>query len=169
MKEEDLWIGDRILLIKSNRIGFYEGKTLTEKFKINVNGKIILTSLSNLSILKEEKIKKSIDFPSVPSKPDKVLGNRTFKDFNPIIDLHIEKLAPELIKEVPQMIVRHQLNACKLHVEEAIKIGIKTLTIIHGRGKGELRKEVEHLLTNYSEIHFTTLKHNGGATEVWLR
>ena len=164
MIEENFWIGDQVLLIKSNRQGTYEGANPNGKHRIKVDGKIVLSSIANLTKVDIPKLKPAITFDDSPSTT-----TPRYRDFNKSIDLHIEKLDPELLRQPPQMILRRQLAACKNHIDTAISVGAKIIIIIHGKGTGELKKEVDYILSQYPEIHFSNPINNGGATEVWLR
>lgn len=164
LKKDDLWIGDEVILLKSARRGIYVGDSSDGKCRIKIGGKIILSPISNLELYKAPKKIKKIDLDSLEKKP-----KLRYQNYNTEVDLHAEAISPDLIKEPPQMILRMQLQVCKKHLDDAIAVGAKIVTIIHGIGKGELKKEVEFLISQYKEVQMTTPKHNGGATEVWFR
>ena len=158
---EDLWYGDEVELIKSGRKGTYAGKTEKKKVRVEVEGKIILTSISNLQvphkkkdISEEEKEKTTNNFSSVPIPKE--------------IDLHMEKLATDVQGMRPERIHDFQISACRNFIENAIDRKLPFIKIIHGKGTGNLKASVMHLLSLYDEVHIHTPAHAGGATDVWL-
>ena len=54
-------------------------------------------------------------------------------------------------------------------LDQAVLAGLGELRIIHGKGTGELRKEVLYILGQYPEVVGTGSIHDGGATEVILK
>ena len=159
----EYWVGDRVLLKKSLRAGTFEGLTPSGKARIKVSGKIILSTADNLEELKEENPKK------ISLSAEEVTDHPTPKDFNPEIDLHIEVLDPTLVQRMPHMILSKQISACKAHIERALALRRREITIIHGKGKGQLKLEVDSLLASYDEVLYTRVIHQGGATSVGLR
>ncbi|GEM_PF-5521940 len=56
------------------------------------------------------------------------------------IDLHIEKLRPQDYKRLsPSEILRIQVQAAEDYVDEACRLGVSPVYLIHGVGKGRLR------------------------------
>ena len=54
-------------------------------------------------------------------------------------------------------------------MDGAIEAGLKRVTIVHGKGKGTLKAEVEHLLkSSYKDAVHLIIPLNEGTTEVWL-
>lgn len=163
---KDLWIGDLLLLRKSGRKGIYKGVNKNGKLRIDIDGKIVLTSKSNVVIIEEdEEVQDYFDFA------DDSDTSQSIKDFcsGDTIDLHIEKLAPFMVNELPLRIIDYQLRKCKEFINEAIRRNIKIIKIIHGKGDGTLRNEVHHLLDLYDEVNIKIPVNDGGATEVWFR
>ena len=164
MKEVDLWIGDIILLKKSGNQGKYAGKTQDGKFKITLpNGKTILTTLSNMQLAPPVKEEVILHFDDM-----KVSNTNKFDQLRSI-DLHIDKLAPHLERAKAERILRYQLDACKQFLDEAFHGGRKIVTIIHGKGEGVLRSEVQHLLKMNDRVGVMSEINDGGATEVWFK
>lgn len=158
---DELWIGDTVKLLASNRIGKYDGQ-INGKARININGKIVLTAPSNLSI-HEEKESPYIDL-------DLSTGtSTTVEPPNTEIDLHIDKLNPNMLNALPERIRDYQIGAAKTFIEQAIQHKLSSIEIIHGKGKGVLKAEVHHLLSLYDEVKFHVMGRDGGSTEVWFR
>ncbi len=163
---KDLWIGDLLLLKKSGRKGIYKGITSAGKLRIEIGGKIILTSKNNVEILEDDEELQA--FTEFEEEADTSLTTEQIR-FNDTIDLHIDKLAPFLINELPLRIVDFQIRKCKEFIEYAIGSNRKIIKIIHGKGDGTLKSEVHHLLDHYDEVNLKIPVNDGGATEVWLK
>ena len=166
MDLKELWIGDQVRLLSSGRNGTFEGIAKDGRARVKVVGNFILTAATNL-----ERYEETAKPPTITNSEEHKNGYDldARESFKSEIDLHIDSLAPMLTNEAPQLIIRRQLLECRRYVQDAIQFGMKYITIIHGVGTGELKKEVEHLLSEYSEVRYTIPKHNGGATEVWLK
>lgn len=63
-------------------------------------------------------------------------------DFNPTIDLHIEKLVEDPSKVKSNTTFLLQLAAYKKHLDQALRLGVDRIFVIHGVGTGKLRKAV---------------------------
>lgn len=93
-------------------------------------------------------------------------------EFIPELDLHIDKLVadPEQLNkaEILQVQVRH----FEQYLQQAIRLGVSRVFIIHGLGKGKLRQLIAKNLRQYPEV--TSFKneyhprYGWGATEVEL-
>ncbi len=169
LKIKDLWVGDWVVLETSQRVGKYVGMAPDGRARIQIGDKIVLVKEGSLTLKPEVEgfpdhlladfleDKQSIGSP----KPIKVKFEHT-------IDLHIDKLAPDMTNDFPGRIIEFQLAKCREFVQEAIRLRYPHITIIHGKGQGVLKKEVEALLNSYHEARFKVSKNDGGAIEVWL-
>ncbi len=92
--------------------------------------------------------------------------------FSTEIDLHIEKLFPNAGKMSNGEKLRLQLDAFDNYLDEAIRLGVPKVFIIHGVGKGRLRNEIASRLVQNSYVDsFKNEYHHAygwGATEVLL-
>ncbi len=156
---KNLWIGELLQVISSGRIGTYEGLAKNGKLRIKAEGKIYLASLKNVQEYQAPSEKKTL--PLEPIKKYKAL-----KAFNDTLDLHMEKLSPDLEHANPIQILNYQVKTCENYIKQAINRRRASVTIIHGKGKGQLKNEVIHLLKSYSQVKFYIEKNNGGAQEV---
>jgi len=59
-----------------------------------------------------------------------------------VVDLHIEKLAPEFAGMLPQVILEKQILAFEIAMENSIAINMEGITFIHGIGNGKLKEEI---------------------------
>lgn len=167
MRPEDLWIGDPVRIIKSGRTGSYEGKSKDGRARIKSNGKIYLVDHSKISLHTEEKASNSATIPYA-EETNTAFSLKTALSVPKSLDLHIEVLHPALTHEAPQIILNHQISRCEMYIDSAIRAGAKVITIIHGHGTGQLRREVEHLLSMRDEVRYHIPAMSGAATEVWL-
>jgi dsDNA-specific endonuclease/ATPase MutS2 len=167
MGQTEFWIGDLVVIKSSGKEGRFEGKNADGKARISFGSKILLISMDNL-IMQVEKNDDDEIFKSLLFE-DKETPKKEFKvSIKTIIDLHIVQLAPHMVNELPQRIIDFQIIRCDEFVQEAINKHYPIILIIHGKGQGVLKSEVEHLLKKYDQVRFTFTKNNGGAIEVWL-
>lgn len=165
LKLEDLWIGDRLRILTSGRVGTFEGIADDGRARIRSEGKIYRAPDINLELAPE-----TTSRPAEPVIPEeKKYSIADTLAFDSTIDLHIEVLKPELTHEAPQLILQHQIKKCKEHISEAIKVKAKIITIIHGHGSGQLRREVEHILSLTEQVRYHIPTMSGAATEVWMK
>ncbi len=102
---------------------------------------------------------------------DKVnIDTMAFAEFPTEIDLHIEKLLPDSRKLDKRAILRIQLEAFENYINQAIRLGIERVFVIHGVGEGKLRNAIATRLIKYPEVEsFKNEFHpryGFGATEV---
>ena len=161
MRIEDLWIGDLVRLKKSGRIGKFEGEHPSGRARISIDSKIILSSVANLESINESQLEERTHEDKIEKKKQP-----SFQKFEDTIDLHIEKLQPSLRNEIPQMIINKQVAACRAYLQQAIELKRSQVVIIHGKGEGQLKLEVEMILKELSEVQYFDIIHDGGATLV---
>lgn len=167
MNIDELWIGDTIRIKSSLKVGTYEGQAKDGRLRVKYHGKILLVTLDNIEpyVIPDQKLIPT--YQDIPI-PKESLVKKSIQ-FQPEIDLHIETLNPTLENEAPQIILNHQIVKCTQFIQEAIRLNIKIILIIHGKGTGQLKREVDFILSDFHEVRFALPKHNGGATEVWLK
>lgn len=94
-------------------------------------------------------------------------------NFKPEIDLHIEQLTPKFEGLSNAEKIRIQLHHFDEFIAKAIRLGVPSVFVIHGVGKGKLRDEIAtRLLQNPDVETFKNEfhpKYGYGATEVILR
>ncbi|MBK8348132.1 MAG: Smr/MutS family protein [Saprospiraceae bacterium] len=167
MNLNELWIGDLLSVRSSGRIGKFAG-IKDGKARISSDGKIFLVVATNLERVPEKEYFENIhDFlnkekeTSTAAKPLKIKLNHT-------LDLHIEKLGPHMENENPARILEFQVQQSFEFIRHAIEHKYPHFTIIHGKGQGVLKLEIEHQLKQFHQIKITFSKNGGGAVEVWL-
>lgn len=162
----DFWIGDWVKILSLGKIGKFEG-SVNKKAKIKLDKKLMLVSLSDIELLPEELIPDNIVKSSNDSYYKTV--SKPLVIFNNVLDLHIEILAPKMINERAEMLVSYQVKQAKQYLNEAINRKIISVKIIHGKGIGALKMEIEHLLKSFPEVYFTKTVNNGGAIDVMFQ
>ncbi len=159
LKLDDLWIGDKVLLKKSGRVGTFEG-VKNGKVRVKCADKIVVTPVVNLDIYIEKEVTPDfsldVEIYPKPSRPD------------PVIDLHIENLNPWLKNNRPERIIDYQIAAARNYIDLIIEFNMLRAEIIHGKGEGILKSEVHHLLSMRSEVKHFVLMNDGGSTEILL-
>lgn len=169
MNLKDLWTGEKLMIKSTGRIGTFEGVNQEGKARIKSDGKIYLATAQNIEIIPEKEVFPNIhDFLNQESEK-KIDNPKSLKiTFNHTLDLHIDKLAPHMENEPSGRIMEFQLEKTKVFVRDAIDRNFPHITIIHGKGQGVLKREIEHLLKDFHQIKLTFSKNGGGAVEVWL-
>ncbi len=167
---KSLWIGDMLSIKSSGRIGKFEGINKEGKARITVEGRIILTNASNIELLPDATSKGfDIDAFLEEEKQKEVTSKAPIKiKAHDVLDLHIDKLAPDMVNDLPQRIIEYQLATSEKFISEAIRLNTPQITIIHGKGTGVLRQAIESQLKMFPQVRFTFSKNQGGAVEIWL-
>ena len=71
--------------------------------------------------------------------------------------------------QLPRYILEFQKQKCLEFIQYAITKNYPVIHIIHGKGQGVLKSEIEHMLKQYNHVvKWTFSKNDGGAVEVWL-
>jgi hypothetical protein len=94
-----------------------------------------------------------------------------FNSKNTAVDLHLEVLLPKDYRSYSDVeALGLQLEVVRAVIREANRHRIRKFVMVHGVGKGKLRREIRNLLTDsYPEIEFLDgnyQKFGGGATEL---
>ena len=166
MDKNDLWIGDYVQLIKSGRIGRYEGPGKNGKLKIRIHdNKVVLSTLKNIHVLDDD-YRPNHEIEQVEEV--RRSENREYETLEKEIDLHMEKLFPSQFFSRPERILDLQIKAAKNYIEKAIELRLPRVIIIHGKGEGVLKTEIDHLLKGFDQVNFHIEANRGGATEVWF-
>lgn len=80
------------------------------------------------------------------------IDTMAFAEFPTEIDLHIEKLLPDSQKLDKRAILRVQLEAFEHYINQAIRLGMERVFVIHGVGEGKLRDAIATRLIKYPEV-----------------
>lgn len=91
---------------------------------------------------------------------------------NPVVDLHIEKIAPHLPGLSNTEKLMFQLAHAEKALDEAVRLGLPELVFIHGIGRGVLRNKLNELLKGHQNVAVYFLddsgKYGNGATQAVL-
>ena len=87
------------------------------------------------------------------------------------VDLHIEKLVPDLRGMSAYDILDHQLDVARGQLEFALRKRIQRIVFIHGVGEGVLKAELHTLIRRYEGLRARDADYRTygmGATEVYI-
>jgi len=157
---ESLWIGDTVQIISTGQIGKYHGHERGQ-VKVKCQKEILMVSPDDIVLYEEPALETPLVFDEIKTQKKIKISSS--------LDLHIEKLAPEMRSQLPARIRDYQLTRARQYIEQTIAMKKAVVTIIHGKGTGALKSEIVHMLSLIPEVRFTFERNNGGATEVWLK
>lgn len=168
MDLKTLWIGDRVEVLSSSNQGKFEGISKDGRARVLIGEKIFLVMADNIKTITEAEY-----FPDIHeflkndiSETKKAVPLKI--KFDHTLDLHLEKLAPHMQNELPARILEFQVQKSEVFIREAISKNYPHITIIHGKGAGVLKEQIEAQLKGFPQVRFTFSKNGGGAVEVWL-
>lgn len=158
---KEIWIGERLRIKSSGQIGTFEGIVTDQIIKLKTAHQVIQIQLHQLELAEEEITDNSIFFDQDTElkKKDKTQNS---------IDLHIEILAPNLSNARPERILLQQLRSFEIFMQKAIHNKLPHLIIIHGKGEGILRTEIQLKLKQQFNAKIIQSINDDGATEVWM-
>ncbi len=94
-------------------------------------------------------------------------------EFNPVLDLHLDALVTDPSAIEPAAILPLQLEQFERFVQKAYRLGLERVFVIHGLGKGKLRRAIWERLREMPEVRDFNNDHHPnygfGATEVIFR
>lgn len=161
MDLSELWIGDHVKIKSTQEVGTYEGKLGNDIAIIKVHRKkkeVVASDLESFTLPKQKKTLELLE-----------LKERTVSTVPEQLDLHIEKLNSSLQEAKPERILDFQIKACKQYLQDAITLRRHTVKVIHGKGSGQLKAEVYHILGDFKEINHSIPANDGGAVDVWFQ
>lgn len=169
MSLKDYWIGDQLRVISKDLIGQFVGEDASGKALLNYNNEIILVSADDLELYAEpEPFIELVNLESEPVKGFQPLQKQ--KAISHVIDLHYNVLAPERYQGNPhENILEFQIQKCKEFIEFSLQRRVGYIQIIHGKGQGILKAEVEKLLRSFDQVRFSHNTPDGGGLEVFLK
>ncbi|MCB9310957.1 MAG: Smr/MutS family protein [Lewinellaceae bacterium] len=173
LKLSDLWIGDEVIMQTSKQKGKYIGQNSNGKLRIQVNDKVFLTSINNISKVEDQPEFFDIDaFLSSEEANEKAKfennKGKSRKMLHHTIDLHIEILAPEMNNLPSGQILAFQLETFKEFLNTHVEKGTTYITVIHGKGQGVLKEAILNLLKEYPLVKMSSSKNHGGAMDIWF-
>lgn len=170
MEFGDLWIGDLLRIKSSGKIGKFEGVNKEGKARIKVQDKVFLASNKNVEIVSEKELASSLNKHKEAfeerTKRDKEIFSPNYRSEANSIDLHIETLNPNLQTNRPERIFDFQMKAFESYLRKSIKENKTSIRVIHGKGTGVLKAEIESILKFHPKVFQTFPIHDGGGVEI---
>ena len=159
---KNLWIGDQLKIISNGRIGHFQGIQGGRALIKMPPNQVLLVEARDLVPYEPQEEVHPLEF----DKPQTKLVN--LSGLEKVIDLHYEKLPPIGPGATTQHVLEYQIKCLKQYLAKVELAGLKYVTIIHGKGQGILKKEVEHLLKMEKNVKLILPKNSGGALEVYF-
>lgn len=158
LKLKELWIGEDVKLKSNNKKGKFEGIGAKNHAFVRIDGKMHLIEAKDLEIHTEDAPEIDLELEEPKAKP--------IANINTTLDLHIESLSPTMANAEPSRILAFQIEQTKKHIEQIIDRKMHTAKIIHGKGNGQLKQEVHHILAGFTQVSHSHVINDGGATEI---
>lgn len=163
---DELWIGDWLMIKSTGLKGQFHGRD-------ELGNVIIKTKDHNKIIALSSDIEKIPDVQDVLvemiNSPIRERERETefVDDFGDTLDLHYEELT-QLFPHLSGSKLEFQLAICTRFIKSAIHSRLPNIQIIHGRGQGILKNEVERLLKQYGEITIISSNPNLASVDAWM-
>jgi hypothetical protein len=97
---------------------------------------------------------------------------RAKAEFDNVLDLHIEKLMPDARRLSSGEKLKMQLARFDSFINQAVRLKVNQVFVIHGIGKGRLKDEINTRLIQDHRVHYFSNdfqeRFGHGATEIWL-
>ncbi len=139
---------------------------LLKRFK-NIDEQEDLKAYTQRNI-KEDKNEKFYNYVKV----HKISKIEDKAEFSEEIDLHIEQLTQNYKSMSPSEMLHLQLQIFEEYLDQAVRLGVPKIYIIHGLGKGSLRNAIQKKLSQNPYVRMYANNHHPkygfGATEVYL-
>ncbi len=169
MDLNNLWIGDSIRIISRDLIGRFGGIHSAGMAFFDYNNEQLLVSAEDIELYTEAE--PSIELTDLEPEPKHGLHILTKQKVSShVIDLHYQSLEPERFQSNPHdNILEFQLTKCREFIQNSLNKRLPYIQIIHGKGQGILKAEVEHQLRNNDRIRFYHSTPDGGGLEIYLK
>lgn len=152
-------------------IGKFDGMA-GDQVRMKVNEEIILVDKTDLKVVDEKKLAATLNAHQEEVKErtriDKLNFGITYNSEAYSIDLHIDKLNPSLESNRPERIFDFQMKAFDSYLRRSIKEKKTSFKVIHGKGTGVLKAEIESILKYHPNVLQSFSMSDGGAIEVIL-
>jgi dsDNA-specific endonuclease/ATPase MutS2 len=170
MKLSELWVGDKVVLVKSGRIGQVINIEKSGTIRVKISERVIKTSLSNIKQIEETKTNGYHEIDEWLSDLNKAKPEeRKRKPFQSTLDLHFEKLDLGDRIVTQHNIFDIQIEVFKAWYNEAISRRKKSITVIHGKGTGTLKGYLLSYLKTDPHVALISSTNDDGALEILLK
>jgi len=178
------WINDRPYLEITETIEFTDGTTQRNHLDFKLKTKpftrnpVYVDEIAMSAVvvpLKTDSASGRLRVALKEKEPDYIspLSLEHLFSFQPTIDLHADQLDISTKGKTNGQIVDLQLAAFKDWLEQAIRLDVSPLVVIHGVGSGMLRKRVQQLLIKHPEVkrfeNSYDPRYGHGATKIVLK
>lgn len=170
MDLSELWIGDLLRIKSTGKIGKFDGIEKDGTARIRVAEELIMTSSDDLQVVNEKELAASLnshkDAFKERSRLDKLNFGPNYHAEPYSIDLHINVLNPSLHSNRPERIFDFQMKAFDSYLRKSIKEKKSSIKVIHGKGTGVLKAEIQSILKYHPNVLQSYEVHDGGAIEI---
>jgi len=161
------WIGDPVQVISTGLKGRYHGPGQAGDIIIKLpDGNLINIPVQDVRLAEEEI---ETDYKTIQWLPEKAARAEPGSSQSYRLDLHYENLTRHFTHPPDQTILEYQLDICNRFALAAIESRTPFIRIIHGRGTGVLRNEVERLLKKYPEFTLISFNPNMASVDAWIK
>lgn len=167
MNPSSWWVGEPLEIISSGIKVRYHGPVNPGNILVRMpDGTITEVPLPDIRECQEdqEPVKWFEDLPL-----EKENRPKESTEFGDQLDLHYETLIQNHAHPAGKSILEFQLEVCRQFVQDAIRLKRPYIRIIHGRGAGILKKEVESMLKNYPEASIISFNPFMASVDVVLK
>ncbi|MCB0657788.1 MAG: Smr/MutS family protein [Saprospiraceae bacterium] len=165
---KDLWVGERVWIISLRQRGTYRGVHGSGVARIRVGDQELRVNGKDLEVIPESEEKEEDPF-LLELQLEQKKESPQWLNFQRTLDLHLEALTPSLTHAAPSRALRYQISQARNFIDQAIRLRVPSIVIIHGKGMGTLRLEIEHLLGDFPEVNHYHAVNEEGAMEIWFR
>ena len=173
MEIKNLWIGDEVRLIKSQRVGKVVKIDNNAKIVVSVGTSKVTTHAGNLELFRHEPKQKFQDIDEWLANNEKPSIEKNVKIKKHVagnfIDLHLDKLDTQGKIILEQNILEFKMNTFTTWFENTYKKRYATMTVVHGKGTGTLKSVLESWLKSDHRVQFIKSINDDGALEIWLK
>lgn len=170
MDLSELWIGDLLRIKSSGKIGKFDGIAKDGSARIKISEEIVIAAADDLKAVNEKKLAASLNTHKEAfkerSRIDKLNFGLNYNSEAHSIDLHIDVLNPSLNSNRAERIFDFQMKAFESYLRKSIKEKKGSIKVIHGKGTGVLKDEIESILKFHPKVLQTFSIHDGGAIEI---
>lgn len=172
MDVRDLWVGENVRIVSSNRFGtFVAERNGKAEIKLDT-GKTLLVEGSDLVVIQEDQkrsqalidLEKELQSEKVAKAAP---GVEEYAAFPREFDLHLPALNYNPTKTDKEPL-EFQIHKCKEYLSKALELKIARVIIIHGKGEGILRSEVLDLISVFEPIMRIDPDFREGCCVFWM-
>jgi dsDNA-specific endonuclease/ATPase MutS2 len=166
-------IGDKVILIDEEEIFTIKNFIGNKAVLIDSYGFEVVHLLNNLIVYGEyanmynDVLEFDLKKEDISSKNKNIVIKENIQER--IIDLHIGNIVDSIKNLTPHQMLEKQMNKAVEEINSAKKDKVKKLIIIHGKGKGVLKKEIYKILKTRNDLDYfeaDIIKYRFGAVEI---